>query len=387
MGDIPWSEALQPGAVYQPKLDSQESIYQDVFDLLDEAIDNLRKEDLATLTPVGTQDLHLRLARCRPTGRALDQGSLWSEGPLCPPPLLPRTALRSGNRLCRQLLCLIRRTTGLPLRRQLVDQPLLCLLPEPPLLRGQREPAPEARRAERPARKPLLQSLSRYRPTGVRPQRRTRATAGLLHGISGLLSPTRPTLLLSYHELQFVKAEAQTRLGQTGDAIGSPLQRRGGRLCPGGSSDARPTTISRTSSCPASRPTPSAKSSTRSIWPATRGEVLETYHDYRRLLAMDEGDLLPLANPLPFPLRAPLRQQRRRATTMWPRPTATATTSPPNRCGGPEAADSESNKVCHCQPFSSRLRFRGNLRAEPVVYSIAVILETSRGIYRFLRMV
>ena len=41
------------------------------------------------------------------------------------------------------------------------------------------------------------------------------------YGISGLLSPTRPTLLLSYHELQFVKAEAQTRLGQTGDAIGS----------------------------------------------------------------------------------------------------------------------------------------------------------------------
>ena len=80
----PGAKPCNPVPFTNPKLDSQESIYQDVFDLLDEAIDNLRKEDLATLTPVGDARPHLRLARCRPTGRALDQGSLWSEGPLCP---------------------------------------------------------------------------------------------------------------------------------------------------------------------------------------------------------------------------------------------------------------------------------------------------------------
>jgi len=43
-GDVPWTEALQPGVIYTPKLDKQESIYSAVFDLLDSAIENFGKE-------------------------------------------------------------------------------------------------------------------------------------------------------------------------------------------------------------------------------------------------------------------------------------------------------------------------------------------------------
>lgn len=44
MGDVPWTEALQPGVIFTPIVDSQESIYTDIFKFLDDAIVNLNKE-------------------------------------------------------------------------------------------------------------------------------------------------------------------------------------------------------------------------------------------------------------------------------------------------------------------------------------------------------
>ncbi|NCU36602.1 SusD/RagB family nutrient-binding outer membrane lipoprotein, partial [Candidatus Falkowbacteria bacterium] len=53
-GDVPYEEALQPGVIFQPKLDSQESLYAEIFRLLDEGIANLEKETLAA--GLGGQD-------------------------------------------------------------------------------------------------------------------------------------------------------------------------------------------------------------------------------------------------------------------------------------------------------------------------------------------
>lgn len=54
MGDVPWSEALQPGVIFNPKLDSQESIYADIFKFLDDGIANLGKE--SDYPMLGNQD-------------------------------------------------------------------------------------------------------------------------------------------------------------------------------------------------------------------------------------------------------------------------------------------------------------------------------------------
>lgn len=54
MGDVPWTEALQPGVIFTPKLDSQESIYEEIFKLLDDGIANLEKE--SNFPPLGKQD-------------------------------------------------------------------------------------------------------------------------------------------------------------------------------------------------------------------------------------------------------------------------------------------------------------------------------------------
>jgi len=55
MGDIPWSEALKPGIIFTPVIDKQASIYDAIFKFLDDAIVNLDKESL--FPTLGTQDL------------------------------------------------------------------------------------------------------------------------------------------------------------------------------------------------------------------------------------------------------------------------------------------------------------------------------------------
>lgn len=55
MGDIPWTEALQPGVIFTPKIDKQEDIYKDIFKFLDDAIVNLDKESI--FPSLGAQDL------------------------------------------------------------------------------------------------------------------------------------------------------------------------------------------------------------------------------------------------------------------------------------------------------------------------------------------
>ncbi|MBE8727842.1 SusD/RagB family nutrient-binding outer membrane lipoprotein [Flavobacterium hungaricum] len=54
-GDVPFSEAFQPGVVFQPKLDRQEDLYKIVFATLEDAIVNLGKT--STYASLGTQDL------------------------------------------------------------------------------------------------------------------------------------------------------------------------------------------------------------------------------------------------------------------------------------------------------------------------------------------
>ena len=55
MGNVPWTEALQPGVIFTPVLDKQEDIYEDVLQLLDDAIVNLGKETI--YSSLGGQDL------------------------------------------------------------------------------------------------------------------------------------------------------------------------------------------------------------------------------------------------------------------------------------------------------------------------------------------
>jgi hypothetical protein len=55
MGDVPWTEALMPGKIFTPVIDNQEAIYEVIFKFLDDAIVNFDKE--TTFPTLGGQDL------------------------------------------------------------------------------------------------------------------------------------------------------------------------------------------------------------------------------------------------------------------------------------------------------------------------------------------
>ena len=56
-GDVPCSEALQGGALKQPRLDAQRDVYAHIFTLLDNAIANLTQAKDAGMANVGAQDI------------------------------------------------------------------------------------------------------------------------------------------------------------------------------------------------------------------------------------------------------------------------------------------------------------------------------------------
>lgn len=56
-GDVPLSESFQPGVIFQPKIDRQEDLYKIVFSTLEDAIVNLEKTTSSVYPNLGTQDL------------------------------------------------------------------------------------------------------------------------------------------------------------------------------------------------------------------------------------------------------------------------------------------------------------------------------------------
>ena len=303
MGDIPWSEALQPGVVYQPKLDSQESIYKDIFALLDDAIANLQKEDLATLTPVGSQDLIYG-------NRSEDkQAELWIKTAYG---LKARYTLRLSYRnpeyadaiafadqsfASADEQCAYRydgSTSINPFYAFYINRRYFGASKSlHQKLTERNDPRESVFFKPYPGTGQLV-----FAPNGSPEQRQG------YYGVSGLLSPTRPTLLLSYHELQFIKAEAQTRLGLTGDALSSLYNAVSAAFVNVGLTAEQAADYFQAEVLPRFEADPIAEIINQKYLACYEGEVLEAYNDYRRLSAMGET-VLKLDNPLPFPLRLP----------------------------------------------------------------------------------
>ncbi len=303
MGDIPWSEALQPGKIYQPKLDKQEDIYKEIFSLLDQAIEHLGMEEQPGLVPVGTQDLiygslsaneqanrwmktayglkaryALRLSLRNPQyAQVIDwvDKSYTQPAEQCAYPYDGSTSINPFY-----AFYLNRRYFGASesLHRKLVERndprEALFFIPYP----GQSE--------------------IHFAPNGAPEQRQG------YYGLSGLLDPTRPTLLLSYHELQFVKAEAQTRLGNIQAAQNALRNAVIAAFEQIGLSTQQAEAYFTAEVLPRFNTNPLSEIILQKYLASYEGEVLETYNDHRRLLAMGDATVT-LDNPLTFPLRLP----------------------------------------------------------------------------------
>ena len=201
MGDVPFSEALQPGIIFQPKLDKQEALYKEViFPLLDVALANL---DIESAEKLGTQDFIYggnianwkKFAwglKARYTARLAMREPNWDK--------VLEFANNSFTSAGQEAKFVYNgSTTNSPFETFFIDRDYFgasTSLHEKLIERD--DPRDDVFFIPYPGESDL-----NFAPNGGPDQRQG------YYSISGIMSPTAPTYLLSYHEILFLKAEAQ----------------------------------------------------------------------------------------------------------------------------------------------------------------------------------
>ena len=300
MGDIPWTEALQPGVIFTPVLDKQENIYDAIFDLLDEAISNLDKE---TIYPsLGIQDViyggdtdlwkkfayglkaryKMRLSFRTPSyaevisfaNQSFTSGDDQAQ------------FIYNGNTSQSPFYCMFQDRDYYSASQSLHDK-----------LVERNDPRDDVFFMPHPdAGDDLI-----FAPNG---------TANQVQGaysISAISSITAPTYFLSYHEIEFLKAEAYVRTGNL--ALADTALRKGVTAAFQkvniGLTAADALDYFNTSVRSKFTVNPLSEVMNQKYIAFFEEEAMEAYNDYRRLRAMGDN-VINLDNPLNtnrFPLR------------------------------------------------------------------------------------
>jgi hypothetical protein len=210
MGDVPWSEALQPGFIFTPVLDSQESIYAEVNRLLDAAIENFNKS--TTFASLGVQDFIYggnverwkKLAyglKARYTMRLSLKEAKYAE--------VVNFANQSFTSIAEQAQFNYNgSTTVSPFYKFYTDRDYFGASQSfYNKLEERSDPRLEVFWKPHPSSGEFLLA-----PNGTPVQ--VQGT----YSISAISNPTAPTYLMSYHEVEFLKAEAYVRLNQLDNA-------------------------------------------------------------------------------------------------------------------------------------------------------------------------
>ncbi len=301
MGDVPWSEALQPGVVYTPVLDSQESIYEDVNQFLDDAIANLEKEtDFASL---GGQDFIY--------GGDAESWKKFAYG------LKARYAMRLANREANyadvvdfvgqsftspaeQFQYNYAETNAVsPFYKFFTDRDYFGASAS---LRDKLNERNDPRLGVFFMAHPDADDLE-FAPNGEPAQAQNR------YGVSAITNEDAPTYVLSYHELKFLEAEALVRQGAANyddakvalrEAITAAFQKENIGL-----TDTDADTYFDDEVEARFDANPLAEVMNQKYLAFYEEEAIEAYNDYRRLVAMGD-DVINLDNPrndTQFPLR------------------------------------------------------------------------------------
>lgn len=297
-GDVPWTEAIQPGVIYTPKLDKQQDIYKVIFENLDDAIENLEKE--SNYGKLGIQDFiykgvaedwvkfayglkaryTMRLSHIAPNYEDVIEyanksfESIGQEAKFVYPDNArsPFYAFLSD----RDYL-----GASQSLKNKLSGDPRDTIFFKPAVGMGDDEIAPNG--------KPI-QKQGHY-------------------SISALSTISAPTYLLSYHEIEFLKAEAYARLGGAANldsakmhlenAVVAALKKSNIGVA---DTDAEDYFNDKVLADFDSKPL--EKVMIQKYIAFYEEESVEAYNDYRRLKAMGEN-YINLAHPEPdkFPLR------------------------------------------------------------------------------------
>jgi len=290
MGDVPWTEALQPGFIFTPVLDKQESIYAEVNRLLDAAIENLNK---TTVFPsLGGQDFIYggnaqrwkKLAYGLKARYAM-QLSLVNERYADVISFADQSFESSAEQAQMKY---DGGTTISPFYKFYTDrdyfgasQSLFNKMDE------RSDPRTDVYWKPHPNN-----GTMEFAPNGNPDQ-----VQGF-YGISALSTNTAPTYLMSYHEVEFLKAEAYVRLGQLEDAaeaLKNGITAAFGKVNVGLDAAAADTFFMDVVK-PRFDSNPLEEVMNQKYIAFYEEEAIQAYNDYRRLVAMGDN-VITLENP------------------------------------------------------------------------------------------
>lgn len=208
-GDVPWSEALRPGVIYTPKVDSQESIYTEVFKYLDDAIENFDKD---CNFEIGDQDLYYagdidlwkKFAfglKARYTMRLMNTVSDKDKAMNSVLEFAEKSFVSADEEAKFNYYDGVNTTS--PFYQFFNDRNYLGASKSfDDLLLSKNDPRESVFFKSYPGTDEFVLATN-GKPTQQQG----------VYAISAISTPTAPTFLLSFHELEFLKAEAYARLG------------------------------------------------------------------------------------------------------------------------------------------------------------------------------
>lgn len=302
MGDVPWTEALQPGVIFTPKLDKQENIYDEIFALLNSATENFDKT--TTFPALGSQDflyagttasivnwkkfangLKARYTM-RLSFRTPDYGAVITYADL---------SFTSASQQCQ--FNYNGSTTKSPFQQFFSDRNYFGASQSfHDKLMERNDPRDEV------FFKPFSSASTEllFAPNGSPEQ------AQSVYSISAISSLTAPTYLMSYHEVEFLKAEAYARQNDLTNAQAS-LKKAIVAACAKvnigiSATDAEAYYTNEVLPLLTTQAATIKEIMVQKYISFFEEESIEAYNDIRRLRAMGE-DYIKLSNPLKFPLR------------------------------------------------------------------------------------
>jgi hypothetical protein len=300
MGDVPWTKALQPGQTNSPVLDSQETIYNEVFRILDDALTNLEKTSvypsLGSHDPIYGGDVALwkkfayglkarytmRLSYRNPDYNSVIAFADQSFSSASEQAQFKYNGASSNSPFYRFLKDRDYFGASQSLHNKLVER---------------NDPRDDV--FFRPH--PNTGSELVFAPNGSPNQMQG------FYSVSAISTSTAPTYLLSYHELQFLKAEAYARLNNL--SLADSALRKGITAAFGKVNihlpSAQALLYMNTSVRQRFNLDPISEIMNQKYLAFYEEEAMEAYNDYRRLKAMG-NDVIELENPMNanmFPLR------------------------------------------------------------------------------------
>ena len=289
-GDVPWTEADQPGVIFTPKVDKQQDIYTAINTMLDNAITNLKAT--TTFPSLGAQDFiyggsaakWVKAAyglKARYAARLAFRTANWNA-------VIADAALSFANAGDEFSFNKYDGTSAVnPGYAFFTDRDYFGSSQS---LDNKMVPRNDPRIALYFVAYPGSTGLV-FAPNGTNLQIQQK------YGISGLLSPTAPTPMMSYHELLFLVAEANARLGNLPAAETALRSAISAAFVNVGLTAAAATTYYTANIASRFAANPLQEIMVQKYLSFYDQEAIEAYNDYRRLVAMG-NNFITLESPI-----------------------------------------------------------------------------------------